>query len=234
MSVEPGLSFGREVEAYERARPPYAPDALAWLGERLSLRDVLDLGAGTGKLTRQLAGAGATVIAVEPDPSMRAMLERVLPDVDARQGAAEAIPLPDACVDAITVAQAFHWFDRDAALAEMHRVLRPGGGIALVWNEYTWPALEPILGPLVRPRDGDAERDRLFSTPHFTNFEERSFRHSDRVDAETIVDRMSSISAVIGADAAVRERVFADLRALAGTGIIDFPMTTVVIAADRV
>lgn len=234
MSGEPGLTFGREVEAYERARPLYAADAVVWLGERLRLRDVLDLGAGTGKLTRQLVAAGASVVAVEPDPSMRAVLERVVPDVDSREGAAEAIPLPDASVDAVTVGQAFHWFDRDRALAEMHRVLRPGGGIALVWNEYTWPALEPILGPLVKPRDGEGERDRLFATPHFANFEARAFEHADRVDADVVVDRMSSISAVIGAPADVRANVFAQLRELVGAGTTDFPMTTVVMAADRV
>src|SRR6478672_5677183 len=129
------LSFDSVAEVYERARPTYAPAAVAWIAEQLPFGRVLDLGAGTGKLTRQLVALGADVVAVEPGDEMRRVFRRVLPDVEVHAGGAEAIPLPDASVDTVTVAQAFHWFDRDAAFAEMHRVLRPGGGYAVLWNE---------------------------------------------------------------------------------------------------
>src|SRR5262249_51881686 len=94
----------------------------------------LDLAAGTGKLTRGLVTTGARVVAVEPLGPMRALLERAVPEAEALEGTAEAIPLADGAVDAATVAQAFHWFDLDRAYRELHRVLRPGGGLAIVWN----------------------------------------------------------------------------------------------------
>ncbi|TMM16368.1 MAG: endonuclease III, partial [Actinobacteria bacterium] len=146
--------FGLAADAYERGRPDYPADALAFLVERLDLRPgrtVADLAAGTGKLTRLLAPTGADVIAVEPIAEMRAKIEgaRVL------DGAAEAIPLADASVDAVTVAQAFHWFRAGEALVEIHRVLRPGGGLALVWNvrderDPIHAAVSEILAPLER------------------------------------------------------------------------------------
>ncbi len=104
---------------------------------------MLDLAAGTGKLTRQLVALGANVIAVEPDAGMRATFARVVPGVEMLAGSAEAIPLADASVDAVFVGQAFHWFRAEAALAEMHRVLRPGGGFGLLWN--TWHDDDPVL-----------------------------------------------------------------------------------------
>jgi SAM-dependent methyltransferase len=131
-------AFDRTAASYERARPGYAPEAIEHLGRVLGVgpgRRVLDLGAGTGKLTRQLIAAGADVVAVEPLPAMRAQLAAAVPDVAVLAGSAEAIPLPDAAVDVITVGQAFHWFDPAKALPEMARVLRPGGGLALLWNE---------------------------------------------------------------------------------------------------
>jgi SAM-dependent methyltransferase len=131
-------NFDGVAASYERGRPSYAPAAIAHLGVVLGIGPgarVLDLGAGTGKLTRQLVAAGATVTAVEPGPAMRAELVARVPGVPALDGTAEAIPLPDGAVDAITVAQAFHWFDPARALPEMARVLVPGGGLALLWNE---------------------------------------------------------------------------------------------------
>ena len=130
------LSFESVADVYERTRPAYAPDALAFVAQRLPLRRVLDLGAGTGKLTRQLVELGADVVAVEPGDAMRALLERVVPEAEALAVSAESIPLPDVSVDVVTVAQAFHWFRPTEALAEMHRVLRPGGGFALFWNHW--------------------------------------------------------------------------------------------------
>lgn len=235
MSLEPRLSFGREVEAYERARPLYAERAIEWVAERLPLNRVLDLGAGTGKLTRQLVGVAKSVVAVEPDDDMREMLELKLPGVESHRGSAEAIPLAASSVDTVTVAQAFHWFDLDPALAEMHRVLREGGGIALLWNEYDWPQLNEIIDRLrTSPAVDDGSYERLVATPLFTRFDRRAFPHADRVDAETVVERVSSISAVIAAHRDDRTQALDDVRTLVGAGSIEFPMITTVVVADRV
>ncbi len=129
--------FGRGAADYERGRPGYPQAAFDHLIDHLPINPrtrVLDLAAGTGKLTRLLDGTGADVVAVEPVAGMRHQLEVVLPDVEVLDGTAEAIPLGDESVDAVTVAQAFHWFDVDLAMAEIRRVLRPGGGLAMLWN----------------------------------------------------------------------------------------------------
>src|SRR5207302_1146418 len=129
--------FELVADVYERARPRYPPKAVAWLAERLDLRagrTVLDLAAGTGKLTRALLETDAQVIAVEPGDAMRAELLRAVPGVEAVRGSAERIPLGDASVDAVTIGQAFHWFRYDEAIPELHRVLRPGGAVGLLWN----------------------------------------------------------------------------------------------------
>jgi len=126
-------SFRSVADAYERARPGYPDAAVEWLVGSPP-RDVLDLGAGTGKLTRSLVAIGHRVTAVEPLQEMITHLSAALPGVPAVQGSAEAIPLDDASVDVVTVAQAFHWFDKGPALREIARVLRPGGSLALVWN----------------------------------------------------------------------------------------------------
>jgi SAM-dependent methyltransferase len=126
-------SFGPVAEAYERARPGYPEDAVRWLvGEEP--RDIVDLGAGTGKLTRSLVALGHRAIAVEPLPEMIARLRAAVPEATAVEGGAEAIPLDTASADVVIAAQAFHWFDHGPALREIARVLRPGGRIALIWN----------------------------------------------------------------------------------------------------
>jgi SAM-dependent methyltransferase len=142
LSLDPlaagGFGTAELAEQYERARPGYPPEALARITDELWLgpgRRVLDLAAGTGKLTRQLVATGAEVVAVEPLASMREACAAAVPAVEVLEGTAESIPLPDSSVDAVTVAQAFHWFDPVAAFAEIARVLRTGGGLALVWNE---------------------------------------------------------------------------------------------------
>ena len=126
-------SFAAVADAYERARPEYPADAVRWLtGDEPA--DVVDLGAGTGKLTRGLVALGHRVTAVEPLPEMLEHLRRAVPAATAVTGSAEQIPLPDGSADVVACAQAFHWFDQQAALREIARVLRPGGRIALVWN----------------------------------------------------------------------------------------------------
>ena len=126
-------SFAGVADVYERSRPGYPEAAVAWLAGSTP-GDVVDLGAGTGKLTRSLVALGHRVTAVEPLEEMLAQLRASVPAARALTGGAEAIPLPDASIDVVTCAQAFHWFDHDRALAEIARVLRPGGRIALVWN----------------------------------------------------------------------------------------------------
>jgi SAM-dependent methyltransferase len=126
-------AFGAQAEAYERGRPGYRADAVARLVERFGAREVVDLAAGTGKLTRILA-EHAQVIAIEPVDGMRAVLETQVPAARVMAGTAEAIPLPDGSVDAVFIAEAFHWFDLKAAAAEIKRVLRPGGWVAVLWN----------------------------------------------------------------------------------------------------
>jgi SAM-dependent methyltransferase len=140
------LPFGAVAEAYARHRPGYPAAAVAWALEPTSGRDLLDLGAGTGKLTEALLRVpGARVTAVEPDPPMLAELTARHPDVDARLGGAEAIPLPAGSVDAVLVGQAWHWFDHERALPEIARVLRPGGVLATLANGED-PAVEWVAG----------------------------------------------------------------------------------------
>ena len=155
-------SFARSADAYERARPGYAPEAVAALVERLDLGPgsvVVDLAAGTGKLARQLVPSGARIIAVEPLAEMRSLVPAGIEVLD---GTAEAIPLPTASADAVTVAQAFHWFDAEAARREIERVLRPGGLLALVSNRREPSAFDDVLArhrthpPLEPPPVGDA------------------------------------------------------------------------------
>ena len=140
----PGRTFGRVADAYARTRPRYTPAALDRAIAELALEagaTVLDLGAGTGNLTRALRERFATVVAVEPDEEMRARF-----DGDALAGSAEEIPLPDGSVDAVFVGEAYHWFDHDRALPEIARVVRPGGGVGVLsrsWGEQEQPGLLP-------------------------------------------------------------------------------------------
>ena len=128
-------SFGAVAEAYDRGRPSYPADAVRWLLDG-DAKIVLELGAGTGKLTRQMVDHGHAVFATEKDPAMLAVLEQRVPEVSAKVAGAEEIPANDRSVDVVVAAQAFHWFDHDVAIPEMARVLKPGGHAALVWNFF--------------------------------------------------------------------------------------------------
>jgi ubiquinone/menaquinone biosynthesis C-methylase UbiE len=234
------LSFDSVAEVYERARPSYAPDALAWIAEQLPFRRVLDLGAGTGKLTRQLVALGADVVAVEPGDEMRRVFRRVLPDIELHPGGAEAIPLPDGSVDTVTVAQAFHWFDRPAAFGEMHRVLAPGGGYALLWNaddreDALMKAIDTVIDPLrTTAHRHEGEMEEILASPLFSAVEQRVFPHVQQLDADSAVERVSSVSAVSAASPELRERALEEVRRLVGTGTVRFPMNTTVVIAHRV
>lgn len=166
-------SFTHHADEYAAVRPGY-PSAAVDLLVPPGARDVLDLAAGTGKLTGALAGRGLRVVAVEPAAGMREQLAAALPGVELHDGSAEAIPLPDASVDVVTVAQAWHWFDEPAAAAEVARVLRPGGTLGIVWNDrdedVPWvgaygallhEAAGPQLARDTHPEPGDAFTDVL-------------------------------------------------------------------------
>jgi SAM-dependent methyltransferase len=218
--------FQAGAGAYERARPGYRPELMAWLVAALDLRPgrtVLDVGAGTGKLTRELVATGATVVAVEPVPGMRAILERAVPGASAFAGTAEALPLGEASVDAITAASAFHWFDAPVALAEFHRVLRRGGRLAMLWNrrrsdEPLHQAIDGIIEPYRHRasshRDGswrrDVERSGLFAAAAETL---SPFEHE--LDPAGLVDRVSSISFISALPEPERESVLDRIRELA-------------------
>lgn len=138
-------SFETVAAEYERHRPEYPEEALRWAADRLGLEErarVLDVGAGTGKLTRSLVALGYEVVAVEPGGPMLEQLRQAVPEAEALEGPAEAIALPDAGVDAAFAAQAFHWFDRERAMPELHRVVRSGGGLVLLWN--WWDDRDPL------------------------------------------------------------------------------------------
>jgi len=166
-------SFTHNADAYAAVRPGYPPAAVDLLVPS-DARDVLDLAAGTGKLTEPLVARGLRVVAVEPAEGMREQLVGRLPQVEVLDGTAERIPLPDASVDAVTVAQAWHWFDEPVAAAEVARVLRPGGTLGIVWNDrdedVPWvgaygallhEAAGPQLARGTHPTLGDAFTDVL-------------------------------------------------------------------------
>jgi SAM-dependent methyltransferase len=235
------VGYARGAAAYERGRPGYPPQAIDFLAARLRLRPgrtVVDLAAGTGKLTRPLLATGAEVVAVEPVAEMRAALPERARVVDGR---AEAMPLSTASADAVAVAQAFHWFDGDAALAEIHRVLRPGSALALVWNRRRMDdplnqAIEELIGPY-RDRPSafhtGAWRAAFGRTELFGSLEERVFPNEQVLDADGLVDRIASVSFVAALDEQQRTRVLRAVRALSGPAGVTIRQDTEVHVADR-
>ena len=175
------LSFGPSAGIYDRHRPDYPPAAIAWLLGAAPLR-VLDVGAGTGKLTRALLAAGYEVAAVEPDPQMRDAFAEAATGAEVLDGSAEALPVPDGSFDAVAVGQAYHWFDASRALPEIARVLRPAGVLAVVWNrrDVSEPWVAELTRILVGPdgRRGDPETDRAIASfgPLFTPLEQTTVR----------------------------------------------------------
>jgi SAM-dependent methyltransferase len=229
--IDPARSFDRAATEYEAARPTY-PDALLELLPVDVSATVLDLGAGTGKLTRVLARRYAKVIAVEPLDNMRAILARVVPQAEALTGSAEQIPLPEASVDAVFAAQAFHWFATDAAVAEIARVLRPGGVFADVYNESEEPSPLPeaykarIAEIFAEPRTGaeDDEREAVIRRGPFGELHLDSVVHEQVQDRESVLAFMRSISYVAKRPEAKREALMAELGALLPEGDYVFPM----------
>lgn len=196
-------------EDYERGRPGY-PEQVVDLAELAPSARALELAAGTGKFTRQLVARIAHVVAVEPDPGMRRLLVTGCPGVEAIDGTAEQIPLADDAVDAVFVAQAFHWFDNEPALREIARVLRPGGAVVVMWNVAIGPAVpsitavEELLAP-IWPRDSGFPLDMMsgdwapnawnlpFAKRTFDQIREARLANPQTVDAEGLVAYFGSM-----------------------------------------
>jgi SAM-dependent methyltransferase len=238
-------SFGEHAAAYAEHRPDYPRKALRWglSGATRPVHQVLDLGAGTGKLTAGLAELDLDVTAVEPDPGMLAELTRLLPSVTALTGRAERIPLADAAVDAVFAGQAFHWFDQKPALDEIARVLRPGGVLVLIWNRddesVPWvvefhTATRTGMSRSWQPRDGDLEPH-----PEFTTFEEETFRHAQRRTADSLVQTIATQSHILVSPpeesaAKLRElREFLAANPETADGEFDYPLKTQTFRARR-
>lgn len=241
--------FDLQADAYDRGRPGYPAEAIAFVVETLGITGgatIVDLAAGTGKLTAELVAIGADLIAIEPVAGMREVLLRSLPDVrpDVRvaDGTAESLPLGDASVDGVVVAQAFHWFDGPRALTELARVLRPGGRLAVVFNvrderdrvqaalERIW---EPYRGDTPTHRTG-AWQQAFEPADRFTPLTHHAFDNDQRVSADQLVDRVVSVSFIATLDEAQRAAVEAEVRMLlAGEAEMVLPYRTDVFWTER-
>jgi ubiquinone/menaquinone biosynthesis C-methylase UbiE len=217
------VGFEAAVERYERGRPSYPEDAVSFLVRAAGIgpdRDVVELGAGTGKLTELIVPSGARIVAVEPVPGMREALGRSCPSVSVVDGTAEQIPTADASADAVVVAQAFHWFAGERALAEIHRVLRPEGILGLIWNvrdeASDWSErLTEIFDRLAgegTPRYRDMRwREPFEATELFGPLHHQVAYHVHQVTRETFHDRVLSVSYVASAPELERDRVVAEV-----------------------
>lgn len=218
--------FGAEAETYERSRPTYPPDAVAWLAEHLGIGPgaiVVDLAAGTGKLTRLLVPAGSSLVAVEPVGGMRETLRSVVAGVPVVAGAAEALPFAPRSLDAVTVAQAFHWFEAEAAFTELHTVVRPGGRVGLVWNardrSVDWVDRAWSIMDRVEKRAPWREHERwsesaLGDRAGFGPLHGETFHHEQTFTREGVVERFRGVSHVAVLPLARREAVLDELRDL--------------------
>jgi SAM-dependent methyltransferase len=221
--------FGQGATVYEQARPSYPPAAVGWLAEHLRIgagRQVVDVAAGTGKLTRLLEPFGAQLAAVEPVEGMREMFVAISPHVPMLAATAEQLPFAGATLDAITVAQAFHWFDATAALTEFARVLRPGSRVGLIWNardrsndlvDRLWSIMDRVekRAPW---RQHEAWHDSAnASHPDFAPLVEATFEHEQLLTPEAVVARFRSVSHVSVLPPVEQERVLDEIRAVLAT-----------------
>ena len=214
---ERSLSFGSQAAAYERGRPSYPPEAVDWLlapTDTWVARDVLDLGAGTGKLTTRLVERGLTVIAVDPIAEMLEMLRTALPDTPALLGSAEQIPLPDNAVDAVLVAQAWHWFDQERAVAEIARVLRPGGRLGVLWNtREERSGWVKDFGRIVG-LEHDRDNATVDLPEPFTDIATHQVEWTNYITPQALIDYVASRSYCITSPAEVRTRTLDEVREL--------------------
>ncbi|HEX5951022.1 MAG TPA: class I SAM-dependent methyltransferase [Actinomycetota bacterium] len=217
------------IEHYRRGRPTYPDDAITYLVQQLRIgprSDVLELGAGTGRFTELIVHTGAAITALEPVAAMREILERACPTVVVLDGTAEEIPLPDGSADAVVAAQAFHWFDGERALPQIHRVLRPGGRLGLIWNvrdetsdwaERLTAIFDRVAGPDA-PRYRDRTWRRAFERTDLFGPLHRSLAwHAHAVTREGFLDRVLSVSYVASAPADERARALDEVNRLLDT-----------------
>jgi SAM-dependent methyltransferase len=238
----PALSFGSAAATYDRHRPTYPPPAVHWaLGSPPGPLRVVDLGAGTGILTRVLIGLGHDVVPVEPDASMRARLSEVTPGVTPLDGSSESIPLASSSVDAVVAGQSYHWFDPDRAHVEIARVLRPGGHFAAIWNlrdeSVPWVTR---LGDIAHM--GDHERtdqnglhDEQLRAAGFGPVSRQVFTHSVTYTPDTLVELVKTRSYYLTAPPDEQAAVVAGIRdltatdpALTGRATFPLPYRTVI------
>jgi SAM-dependent methyltransferase len=240
------LSFGAAAGEYDRFRPGYPAEAVTFAVGTSAPARVVDLGAGTGLLTRALLALGHTVVPVEPDPGMRAQLTAASPATTALAGSAEAVPLPDADADAVLAGQAYHWFDRDRAHPEVARLLRPGGTFAPLWNlrdeSVPWvAALGEIAGAVARHPSVPGELSDISDFgPGFGPIERAEFRHRTTHTGESLLGMVRTRSAYLTADERRRRELDAVVRELltghpdlAGRDTFELPYRTVVLRARR-
>jgi SAM-dependent methyltransferase len=239
--IEPARSFDRVAAEYERVRPDY-PEALLDLLPLTEDASVLDLGAGTGKLTRLLVGRYAHVTAVEPLENMRAVLESVVPEAESLPGSAESIPLDDASVDGVFAGQAFHWFANDTAVAEIARVLRPGGVVCLVWNEPEEPLplpadyvayLAQLHAPALEAVRNAPPWPELIGRGPFGDVHETAVPHEQVQDRDEVLLFAQTVSWVAHRPERERARIAADLDRMLDAGPFTFPLRTNVTWAVR-
>lgn len=214
------LSFGSQAAAYERGRPSYPPEAVDWLlaaNPGSPVREVLDLGAGTGKLTSRLVERGLNVVAVDPSAELLDVLRTTLPETPALLGSAEQIPLPDNSVDAVLVAQAWHWFDPERAVAEAARVLRPGGRLGLLWNvrdeRLGWVK---EFGDIVGPERDWADLTVELPAP-FVDVATHRVEWTNYITPQALIDYVNSRSYCITSPADARTRTLDEVRTLLAT-----------------
>lgn len=222
-------SFETVAADYERHRPEYPETALRWAADRLGVEAgarVLDVGAGTGKLTRGLVALGFDTVAVEPGAPMLAQLREAVPEAEAHEGAAEAIPLPDSSVDAGFAGQAFHWFDPERALPELHRVIKPGGGLALLWN--WWDERDPLqaeLGVLIGYAGHQPYRDdELPGAPWFRELGRIVVESAPESSPEELAAQLATTSAFLTAEREEREETLRSVHKLASGYGERFPL----------
>ncbi|HEX5616634.1 MAG TPA: class I SAM-dependent methyltransferase [Acidimicrobiia bacterium] len=230
--------FGAEAATYARSRPSYPPDAIAWFVEHLRLGPgvrVLDLAAGTGIFTRLLAPLGADLVAAEPVGGMRDELRRTTPGVPVIAATAERLPFRDGSLDAVTVAQAFHWFDAPAALTSLRRALRVGGRLGLVWNsrdrsvdwvDRIWSVMDHVekRAPW-REHDGNVagvdshawREEHVDHAPGFTPLVTATFRHEQPMTPELVVERIRGVSHVAVLPPDEQAHVLAHVREIVAT-----------------
>ncbi len=206
-------------DVYEKGRPDYPVEAVEAISITYRMR-VADLGCGTGKFTRLLLDTAAYIVGIEPLPAMLTTFAALLPEIPVVSGTAEAMPLHDATFDVVTCASAFHWFDHARAIPELHRVLAPGGRLAIIWNRRDaltgwahdfWQITEEHRGDTPGYRSA-AWRDALDGSPLFGPITEHSFRHVQRTDLEGLIARVASISFIETLPANTREDVLARAR----------------------